>query len=93
MGNTDLEERLAAVERLTQLFRLERMVHLGVTSIALIMLLASAGVLLYKREAGATELTMLFGSSGLISYSAGRLLFMWNQALRLLAGQDLGKSS
>jgi hypothetical protein len=93
MGNTDLEERLAAVERLTQLFRLERMVHLGVTSIALIMLLASAGVLLYQGEAGATELTMLFGSSGLITYSAGRLLFMWNQALRLLAGQDLGKSS
>jgi hypothetical protein len=93
MGKTDLEERLAAVERLTQLFRLERMVHLGVTSIALIMLLASAGVLLYQGEAGATELTMLFGSSGLITYSAGRLLFMWNQALRLLAGQDLGKSS
>jgi hypothetical protein len=93
MGKTDLEERLAAVERLTQLFRLERMVHLGVTSIALVMLLASAGVLLYKREAGPTELTMLFGASGLISYSAGRLLFMWNQALRLLAGQDLSKSS
>lgn len=76
-----------AVERLTKLFRLERMVHLAVTSISLLMLLLSAGVLMYKGKAGTAELAGLFGSSGLITYSAGRLLFMWNQALQLLAGE------
>ena len=93
MPTSDIQERLRAVERLTELFRLERMVHLGVTSVALLMLLSSAGVLIYKHEAGPTELTMLFGSSGLITYSASRLLHMWNQALRLLAGEHLEKDT
>jgi hypothetical protein len=83
--NNDLEQRMQAVERLTRLFRMERMVHLGVTTVSLIMLLTSAGVLIYKREANSVELSMLFGSSGLITYSASRLLVMWNQALSLIA--------
>jgi hypothetical protein len=79
-----------AVERLAGLFKFERMVHLGVTTISLAMLLTSAAVLLLKGSAGPTELVGLFGSSGLITYSAGRLLVMWNQALRLLAGESMG---
>jgi len=89
----DLKARMDAVERLTKLFKLERMVHLGVTSISLAVLLVSAGLLLVKGTAGPAELTGLFGSSGLISYSAGRLLVMWNQALRLLAGEATGGQS
>lgn len=87
MPPDNLSARMDAVERLTKLFRLERMVHLAVTSISLLMLLLSAGVLMYKGKAGPAELAGLFGSSGLITYSAGRLLFMWNQALQLLAGE------
>lgn len=83
---------MEAVERLTRLFKLERMVHLGVTTISLIMLLSSAGVLMYERKASSVELTMLFGSSGLITYSASRLLVMWNQALSLIApGTKVGE--
>ena len=92
MPNSDLQDKLDAVKQLTQLFKLERMVHLGVTSVALVMLLASAAVLLSTSHAGVTELTGLFGSSGLITYSASRLLTMWNQALRLLASQELEKT-
>jgi hypothetical protein len=84
MHDEDLDQRMRAVERLTRLFKLERMVHLGVTSVSLFMLLASAGMLIYKQEAKAPELTLLFGSSGLITYSASRLLHMWNQALSLI---------
>jgi hypothetical protein len=87
MPPDNLNARMDAVERLTKLFRLERMVHLAVTSISLLMLLLSAGVLMYKGKAGTAELAGLFSSSGLITYSAGRLLFMWNQALQLLAGE------
>jgi hypothetical protein len=89
-GARDLKARMDAVERLTKLFKAERMVHLGVTTISLAMLLVSAGVLLFKGQAGVPELSGLFGSAGLITYSAGRLLVMWNQALRLLAGEATG---
>lgn len=82
-----LKEKLEAVERLTQLFRMERMVHLLVTSVSLVMLLGSTGVLIYTREAGAAELTLMFSSSGLITYSASRLLHMWNQALALITAR------
>jgi len=79
-----------AVERLTKLFKMERMVYLAVTSLSLAMLLLSAGLLIARGKAGAAELTGLFGSSGLITYTTGRLLYMWNQALRLLAGEPTG---
>ncbi len=92
IGPRDLKARMDAVERLTKLFKAERMVHLGVTTISLAMLLVSAGVLIFKGQAGAAELTGLFGSAGLITYSAGRLLVMWNQALRLLSGEATGGS-
>ncbi len=89
-GPRDIKARMDAVERLTKLFKVERMVHLCVTTISLAMLLLSAGVLLSKGKAGPAELTGLFGSSGLITYSTGRLLVMWNQALQLLAGEGTG---
>lgn len=79
-----LKARMDAVERLTKLFRAERLVHLAVTTLSLAMLLSVAGVLIYKGQAGTAELTGLFGSAGLITYSAGRLLYMWTEALRLL---------
>ncbi|MGE5206232.1 MAG: hypothetical protein ACM3PW_11485 [Chlamydiota bacterium] len=90
MHDKDLAERMEAVERLTKLFQLERMVNLGANTVALIMLLGSAGIMIFQRQAGAAELTMMFGSSGLIAYSTGRLLYMWNQALRLIAPQPEG---
>lgn len=87
MPRSTIAARVDAVERLTALFRLERLVHLAVTLISLVMLLTSAAFLIYKKQAGPAELAGLFGSSGLITYSAGRLLFMWSQALRVLAGE------
>ena len=81
-----LDARLRAVERLVALFKLERMFHLTVTGCSLFMLLTSAGVLLYRNNADAATLTMLFGSSGLITYATGRLLRMWDQALAMLSG-------
>jgi hypothetical protein len=80
----DLSARVEAVERLTRLFRMERLVYLAITCISLMMLLSSAAILIWNKKAGPAELTGLFGSSGLITYSAGRLLVMWNQALQLL---------
>ena len=80
---SDLNARLDAVERVTKLFKTERLVYLVMTTLSLAMLLLVAGRLIYKGEASAAELTALFGSSGLITYSTGRLLYMWTQALSL----------
>jgi hypothetical protein len=84
-----IKQRMEVVEKLTRLFKFERMVYLGVTIISLIMLISSAISLMIKGKAGAAELTMLFGSSGLITYTAGRLLYMWSEALkRLVPSQE-----
>lgn len=80
----DMAARMEAVERLTNLFKMERYVHLAVTSLSLALLLLCTGILLYNGKAGIAELSGLFGSSGLITYSTGRLLFMWTQAMRIL---------
>lgn len=80
----DLKEKMAVVRELTELFKFERMVYLGVTILSLVMLVGSALSLMINNKAGAAELTLLFGSSGLITYSTGRLLFMWNEALKRL---------
>ena len=93
VGPRDLKARMDSVERLTKLFKLERMVHLGVTSISLLMLLVCAGIVIFKGSAGPVELTGLFGSSGLVSYAASRLILMWNQALRMLTGETIGGQS
>ena len=90
MPPDDINARMDAVERLTKLFRLERLVYLIITTMSLAILLVSAGILLIHKSAGTIELTGLFGSSGLITYSTGRLLAMWNQALQLLAGKVEG---
>lgn len=87
----DIEKRMDVVERLTNLFRFERMVYLGITIISLIMILASGISLLINGKAGTAELSLLFGSSGTITYTAGRLLFMWNEALkRLMPMEEVG---
>lgn len=80
----DLKEKMAVVRELTELFKFERMVYLAITILSLVMLVGSALSLMINNKAGAAELTLLFGSSGLITYSTGRLLFMWNEALKRL---------
>lgn len=91
-SNEELDARLSAVERITRLFRLERIVYLGVMVVALVMLLTSAAALIWRGAAGPTELSMLFGSSGMITFSCGRVLMMWNRALSFLVPHsELGR--
>jgi hypothetical protein len=87
MPTDSLKSRMDAVERLTKLFKIERMVYLIITTLSLGILLTSAAVLLIEKRADNLELAGLFSSSGLITYTTGRLLKMWNQALQLIAGK------
>ena len=84
MAEDDLDKRYLLVERLIKLFKFERMVHLAVTSVSLVILLVSITMMIIKKEASNVELSLMFGSSGLITYTGGRLLRMWDQALKII---------
>ena len=91
MAKSDIQERLAVVKDLIAVFRAERLVYLGITVIALMALLGTVFSLVRRGQAGATELSVLFGSAGAISYSTTRLLKMWTDALafvRNVVGQE-----
>ena len=79
---SELEKRLKVVERLTQLFKFERMVYLSVTILSLLIMLGCALVLLYREGTTIEVLSPLFGSSGLITYSTSKLLRMWDEAIK-----------
>jgi hypothetical protein len=81
--------RVAAVERLAALFKVERFVYLGVTSVSFLLLAAVAARMLYQGSAQVSDLALLFGSSGLITVTANRVLQMWSQALRLVASEPI----
>lgn len=85
MIKEELEARYLVVEKLTKLFKAERMVYLIITCISLIILFIDiAFILIKKQEVGEVELSVMFGSSGLITYTANRLVKMWNQALLII---------
>jgi hypothetical protein len=90
MSEQDLDRRVQAVERLTALYKPERTVHLIATSTSLLVLLGTAAAMLYQRKAGPAELTLMFGSSGLITYTAGQLLRMWDKAISVIVSEPTG---
>jgi hypothetical protein len=90
MAPPSLAERVSAVRQVTELFRTERLVYLGLTTVAVLLLLASALGLILQKSGDPATLTLLFGSSGLITVSLTRLLKMWDRALDLLSDKSPG---
>jgi hypothetical protein len=84
MTEDELKVRYEIVEKLTKLFKFERMVYLLMTSIALVILLVTITITIIHGSAKTADLTLMFGSSGLITISVGRLLKMWDQALKTI---------
>ena len=80
----DLKARVEAVRELTRIFMFERIVYLVATSLAAAMAIFSASSIALTRQATTAELTLLFGSSGMLTYSVNRLIFMWYEALKRL---------
>jgi predicted membrane channel-forming protein YqfA (hemolysin III family) len=81
-----LPERVKIAGEITKLFSLERYVYISCCGVAVLLLLANAGMVIYEKRADSTELALLFGSSGLITYSMGRLIYMWNKIVDLTLG-------
>src|SRR5215467_2771665 len=85
----ELRDRVEAVERLAQLFKIERFVYLGVTAISFLLLLTIAVRIFLQGGAQIAEWGLLFGSSGLITITSNRVLQMWSQALRMVASEPV----
>lgn len=86
MPDKELSEKLDAFVKITKLFQLERMVYVIATCAALLMLLINGALLIISGKAGAAELSLLFGSGGLITISLNRILKMWSVAMGLITG-------
>ncbi|MCI0417865.1 MAG: hypothetical protein L0312_01375 [Acidobacteria bacterium] len=84
-----LRNRLEAVERLAALFRVERFVYLAITAISFLLLLGVAVRMFLQGTAQIAEWGLLFGSSGLITITANRVLQVWSQALRMVASEPI----
>lgn len=84
MTANSYQDRIDAIRELLALFRLERTVYLVITIFSLFILLTCAVVLMFRNTVGTPELIGLFGSSGGITYSTGRLLKMWSEAINVL---------
>jgi len=78
----DFQQRLQAVKELIAIFRFERTVYLIISAFSFVTLLATALVVLQRQGDAATgQVVALFGSSGAIGFTGGRLLKMWSDAL------------
>jgi len=82
---SNLQSRVDAVKELVKLFRFERIFYISVTLISLVVLLGAAASLLTSGdEASTVEAIGLFGASGALTYTTGRLLRMWSDSMRAL---------
>jgi len=85
------QEMLEIAKGITQLFSLERYVYIACCGIAVVLLLINAIMLIQPKEGEVgvnyTGLSLLFGASGLITYSIGRLIYMWNRLVDLILSE------
>ena len=88
MENTtsDISRRLDAVNFLIDKFKMERFLYLSVTLISCFVLIASAVIMIVKGQAGWKELGTMFSSSGTITITIGRILRMFDVAVKFLGG-------
>jgi hypothetical protein len=80
-------DRLDAIVRLTALFRVERFVYLTITIISFLLLAMVAVRMFIENALHIEELGLFFGSTGLITITANRVLQVWTQAIRMLASE------
>lgn len=88
-----LRGRIEAVERLASLFRVERFVYLAITAVSFLLLFGIAIRMFLQGTDKIIEWGLLFGSSGLITITANRVLQIWIQALRMVASEPVDGSS
>lgn len=87
-----IKSRLQAVERLAAVFRVERFVYLAITVISFLLLFAIAVRMFMQGVNQIPEWGLLFGSSGLITFTGNRVLQIWIQATRMVVSESVDSS-
>jgi len=84
----DLDNTVRAIKEMVALFKMERVVYLIITLVSVIILIATAVSLIMASDDQENTIAImgLFGSTGGITYSTGRLLKMWSEAMDLIKG-------
>lgn len=77
-----LDARYNTVKKLTKLHHFERMAHLVVNIASLVVLLTCVIIMIVRKETDIVSLTGMFGSTGLITITTGRILRMWEKAIK-----------
>lgn len=85
MNNSPLEQRIEAIERITKLFKIERIIYIVVLSISFLLLCISFVMLLIEKDDKTVVLSVMFGSGGLVTVTIGGFLHMWNRSLKIIA--------
>ena len=84
---------LDALERLVRMFAVERIIYLVLTAASFLLVLYAAYLLIVNDGTDTAGLVSIFGASGLITASSGRISFFFNKAFNLIANliADLNK--
>jgi hypothetical protein len=84
--DTKLDRTVAVIKELVDIFKVERTVYLIITLISVLVLIITAVSLILRSDSQENTIAVmgLFGSSGGIVYSSGRLLKMWSEAMQLV---------
>jgi hypothetical protein len=82
-------DRLKVVEALLQAFKLERYIYIGLTVVCFVVLITVSIWQFVCADSGSLSVRVatLFGlltPTGIITATVGRLLYMWNQALKFI---------
>lgn len=88
---TSMDDRVRAVERITLLFRAERLIYMSFAIAAFLMLLASLAVALV-RDGSSAGVLAAFGSSGIVAFTSSRVIVMWNKALSIVVTAKVSSS-
>jgi hypothetical protein len=80
-----VQQTLDALERLTRMFALERMLYLACSFLSFLLLLFCLWTLFEQKQLLLPQLGLAFGASGLIAASAARVSFFLNRSFDLIA--------
>ena len=89
---SDIDKRVLAIKELLQAFRLERILYVVISCVAVGALLAIAVFIIIKNPDNIEWFISLFVPAGAITYSIGRILKMWSQALTFVNNQKEEKN-
>jgi len=87
----DLKDRAAVVAELAKVYRPERITYLIISILALLMVVACTVIVIIRQGIDWAQLTLLFGSSGVISLACSRVLFMWSRAMEAVFSMKFDK--